>query len=237
MAQKIVNVPGIGDVLLAKRRGSKNLRLSVLPDGRVRVGLPAWAPYSAGINFAKNRSDWVKKHSVSRDYLKHGDQIGKSYRLYFQRDASHINVSTRVTSNAVIVRTALEISNPDVQQKASLASERALKKEAERLLPQRLDTLALVHNLPYKSLRIKKLSSRWGSCSNSQQITLNFFLIQLPWHLIDYVIIHELLHTKYLNHGDTFWSAYESIRPEAKKLRREINQLRPILTPKRTNVA
>jgi predicted metal-dependent hydrolase len=54
--------------------------------------------------------------------------------------------------------------------------------------------------------------------------------MQLPWHLIDYVLLHELTHTKVMRHGAPFWEELERHAPTAKLLRKEINTHRPLLT-------
>ncbi|MGH7156890.1 MAG: M48 family metallopeptidase [Candidatus Saccharimonadales bacterium] len=230
MAQKTVELPGIGNVVLAKRRGAKNLRLSIKPNGQVRVGLPIWAPYSAGIKFAIDRSDWILRNLDSHQplILKGGDRIGKSYRLRF---VNGLKISSRVGQNTITISSHLSANSPSVQRKATQACERALKKEAQKLLGHRLDQLAKDNQLKYKDLRIKRLISRWGSCSNQGSITLSYFLVQLPWHLIDYVILHELVHTQHHNHGLGFWNLFERLLPNAKRLRKEIKQYHPVLMP------
>lgn len=233
MAQKTVNLPGIGEVLLAKRRGTKNLRLSIQPDGRVRVGLPAWAPYAAGVRFAFARLEWIKKHRshINNPVLVHEARIGKSFRLIFVSISKTAKTHSRVLGSNITITSSLPYTSPAVQAAAAKASERALRIEAEKLLEIRLKELARRHSFSYKSLRIKRLRSRWGSCSSDQVITLNYFLIQLPWDLIDYVIIHELVHTRHLDHSAAFWKTFEKAMPDVKKLRKEIKKYRPVLMP------
>lgn len=233
MSQKVVDVPGIGEVLLAKRRGSKSLRLSLLPDGRVRVGLPNWLPYSAGIRFALSRSDWINQHQPDHlaPLLREGDLIGKSYRLNFISQTGAQKTTTRLGSNKILIKSASSYSHADVQRMAIKASEKALKIEATTLLPQRLEKLAEANNFIYKKVIIKRLTSRWGSCSSQNTITLSYYLVQLPWRLIDYVIVHELIHTQYLDHSKNFWAAFEQVMPNAKELRKEMKQFRPTVLP------
>lgn len=233
MAQRTVNLPDIGEVLLAKRRGTKNLRLSVQPDGRIRVGLPAWAPYAAGIRFALTRREWIKKHrsQIYTAALVHEAKIGKSFRLIFVSDYKATKTRSRVLGTSITITSNQAYTSEAVQAVAVRASERALKTEAEKLLGIRLNQLAKRHGFSYKTLRIKRLRSRWGSCSSDKVITLNYFLMQLPWELIDYVIIHELVHTRHLNHSAGFWETIEMALPEAKNLRKEIKKYRPSLMP------
>lgn len=231
MPQKITNIPGIGEVILAKRRGARNIRLSVSAAGKVRVGLPTWLPYSAGVEFAKRRQDWINIHLADHKphLLVDGGRIGKSYRLKFTHNPHAVRTTTRVVGQTISVSSRHQLEDEAVQQAARTASERAIKKEAERLLPKRLEKLSNQHLLNYSSVKIKRLASRWGSCSTSKVITLNFFLMQLPWPLIDYVLIHELVHTKHMNHSEDFWADFERIHPNAKATRNILKKYRPVI--------
>jgi predicted metal-dependent hydrolase len=228
MAYKRVEVAGVGRVLLAKRRGAKNLRLSINAKGEVRVGMPLWAPYSAGIKFATSRADWIAKQAIkqSQPLIQNGARVGKSHRLYF-KSSTAASASFRLKPNEVVVSSAWEWTDKRAQAKAKQAAEAALKQEALGLLPQRLAVLAAKHGFAYREVKVRKLTSRWGSCSPSGVITLSYYLMQLPWGLIDYVLLHELLHTKHMNHGKSFWTEFEKLTPAARQLRREVNQHKP----------
>lgn len=229
MAYKSVVVTDIGEVLLSKRRGAKYIRLSITSGGKVRVGLPHWAPYAAGISFAKKRKDWILNQQRLRPVilLKNNDPIGKSHHLYFHSARQNREIYTKLEQNAIKVYTDLPIDNKEVQSKAALACERALLKEGKTLLARRLAVLAQRHGYSYKAVRIRKLTSRWGSCSSNQVINLSYFLIQLPWPLIDYVLMHELVHTKYLNHGQDFKKALLKALPDARHLQKDIKAYNP----------
>ncbi|MGZ6005017.1 MAG: M48 family metallopeptidase, partial [Candidatus Saccharimonadales bacterium] len=116
-----------------------------------------------------------------------------------------------------------------VQAKALIGCERALRQEAETLLPQRLKQLADKHDYSYTGVDIKKLKSRWGSCNQHHHISLNLYLMMLPWALIDYVLLHELNHTKHLNHSPSFWTEIETKMPHAKQLRKQLRAFQPSL--------
>ncbi len=104
-----------------------------------------------------------------------------------------------------------------------------MRAQAEQLLPQRLEALASEHGFEYKDVAIKQLKSRWGSCDQQKHIVFNLFLMQLPWELIDYVILHELTHTRHLHHGPKFWGDMESILPRLKVYRRAMRSHQPVL--------
>jgi len=233
MATKQIELPEIGTVMLYKRHGNRSLRLSIGPDGEVRVSMPYWLPYEAGKQFAVSKASWIAAHRVPTPAaLQHGQAIGKAHRLYFTRSVDITRVSSRLNRNQIQITHPSHTAPHDtaVQQAARSASIRALRKEAEQLLPYRLRQLAERDGFTYKSVGVKQLKSRWGSCSSQQEITLNLYLMQLPWHLIDYVLFHELTHTKVMQHGPPFWREMELHVPHAKLLRKEIGNYHPILT-------
>lgn len=226
-AKKVVSIPGIGEVTLTKRRGNTNIRLSYTRTGEIKVSLPYFVPYQAGVNFVKTKTDWLQKHRPApAAQLSHGDRIGKAHQIQILRSAAANKPSVRVIHRKIntTLPAHAEPYEPDAQKAIQRGALRALKQEADQLLPQRLDQLAKKYNFSYRSVSTKRLTSRWGSCSQHADIILNIYLMQLPWHLIDYIIIHELVHTEHLNHSAAFWERFEQIMPNAKQLRRELKQ-------------
>ncbi|MSR87151.1 M48 family peptidase, partial [Candidatus Peribacteria bacterium] len=98
---------------------------------------------------------------------------------------------------------------------------------------QALEIESLVHhinratlNVPISLIRLKPMTTQWGSCSARGTITLNTALLKLPRHLLEYVIIHELAHRKVTNHSRTFWNLVESVCPLAQEARHEMRNYR-----------
>ena len=99
-----------------------------------------------------------------------------------------------------------------------------MQREAEDLLPARAEAAEQATGLRPRRLRIRYMKSQWGSCTSRGNVCLNSALVYLPNELIDYVIIHELCHLKYLNHSARFWQLVAKHAPDYQQLRR---QLRP----------
>ena len=117
------------------------------------------------------------------------------------------------------------------RKKKALTAEQAaeverLRAEAKAALPPRLAQLAALHGFTYNKVRIKHNSSNWGSCSELGNINLNLNLIRLPEHLRDFVMLHELCHLRYLNHGPEFHALLESVCPGHRALARELKTYR-----------
>lgn len=92
-----------------------------------------------------------------------------------------------------------------------------LKKYAKQLIFKRVKELSLNHSFKYNKISIRDQKSRWGSCSSNQNLNFNWRLILAPSEILDYVIIHELAHTKEMNHSKDFWNIVKEIIPEYKK--------------------
>lgn len=230
MPSKTVEVAGIGQLKIYKQRNAKSIRITILSSGGVRVTLPNWLPYRAGVEYAKNKTEWINQNIKTPINLLSGRRIGKHHRLIFIPVAGS-NITIKITENEIKIcyPSLLSPQSASVQQKAQLACEKALRSEAVKLLPQRLDQLAIKYGYSYSGVSIKKLKSRWGSCNQQKHISLNFFLMQLPWEFIDYVLLHELNHTEHLNHSRSFWSQMERHRPDTKKLRQQLKVYQPAI--------
>ncbi len=86
-----------------------------------------------------------------------------------------------------------------------------LRVKAKEHLPGRIVHIASKTNLSYNKLTIRATRSRWGSCSTQNNISLSIYLMTLPQHLIDFVIIHELCHTVHHNHSPKFHALVDFI--------------------------
>ncbi len=103
-----------------------------------------------------------------------------------------------------------------------------LRRQAKAYLPGRLAELAAQHGFSYNQVRIKHNVSNWGSCSVKKNINLNLNLMRLPAELQDYVMLHELCHLKYMNHGKEFHALLESVCPNHKELRTKLRDFKLI---------
>lgn len=232
IATKKITIPEIGEVTLVKRAGNRSLRLSVTPTG-IRVSMPHWTPYSAGQAFAISHSNWIQAEVAKRAHplLQQGQKIGKLHYVRFEHVLSGQPATSRVTATEIIVRLSPheQTTDPDVQVRALQAATRALKREAERLLKPRLQNLSAKHQLPYAGFSVKQLKRRWGSCDSHRAITLNLYLMELPWDYIDYVLMHELTHTVHMNHGPAFWKLLTTLEPRARDISRQLRKHQPVI--------
>jgi predicted metal-dependent hydrolase len=102
------------------------------------------------------------------------------------------------------------------------ARELVERSRAQRELPARLLELAARHGLSIARISVRNQKWRWGSCSRSGRICLNWRLVQLPCDVRDYVLIHELMHLKRMDHSPRFWRLVEQACPDYRTLRRRL---------------
>lgn len=233
MAYKQFALDGIGDVTIYKRRGSRSVRLSVDHSGRVKVSMPTWLPYRTGLSYAVSKQAWLTQQLAQHQTpsLASGQTIGKQHQLLFE-PSNDSAIRTRLTKQSDIIVRYPAHQTPagaTVQQAAQRACIRALRQEAEALLLPRLRDLATTHDLEFRSFAVKQLKGRWGSCDQRGHIVMNLFIMQLPWELIDYVLLHELAHTQHLHHGPDFWRLLDDMVPGARATSKRLRTFRPII--------
>ncbi len=112
---------------------------------------------------------------------------------------------------------------PEAQRWLNDVLAEQLRRQAKMLLPGRLDRMARQFDLRYRRVTIKRMHTRWGSCSELGNINLSLWLLLAPTHLVDYVIKHELAHLNEMNHGPRFWAELDRMTGgRARSLEREM---------------
>lgn len=94
----------------------------------------------------------------------------------------------------------------------------------EEYLINRVETLAKKHGFQYRILKFKVMKTRWGSCTARNNINLNMLITYLPKKLQDYVILHELVHTRIKDHSHRFWALLDKVTGDAKGIHRELKE-------------
>lgn len=219
-----------GEIVVKKQGLAKNISLRIAPDGRLRVTMPTYAPLLTAKTVIKTSRLQIRKlldqHQSQFSYTK-DRQIGKSHSLIIRSTTGTTTVKTAGTRIIASINENEDIAAATNQQLIRQKIVATLRKEAKSYLPRRLSFLAEEHGFSFKRTKITHASSRWGSCSSTGTISLNIGLMNLPFELIDYVIIHELCHTRHMNHSASFWREVAQFDPGYKIHRAELKKYSP----------
>jgi predicted metal-dependent hydrolase len=211
-----------GTITVRRSAKATQVRLRVAPNGSLRASMPLYAPLFLLKRLVKtSRAQLRAMIEQAQPQVRYfdGQQIGKSHTLLV-RPASKFSVSREKQQIIVQLPASKQLSDPIVIKALREMSITTLRIEAKSYLPKRLKYLAQQLGFSYERVRFSHASSRWGSCSSTGTISLNIALMKLPFELIDYVIIHELAHTRELNHSPEFWELVEKGDPLYKQHRK-----------------
>lgn len=231
--QKSISIEGLNyPIIIARRKGARSLRLTIKSDGKVRLTIPYGVPEFLAKKFITSKIDWIQEHQQLNALLEDQVHIGKNHRLHILSTESSRSHS-KVTDTAIIVHVPekFDYNSKEAQGMVAKACEKALLQEAEKLLPQRVEYISTKYGISYTSISVKKLKSRWGACDSHNNLVLNTYLVQLDWNLIDYVITHELAHTRHHHHQKSFWNEVETHCPDYKNLRKELKIKKTSIVP------
>ena len=220
-----------GKIKIRKNKLARSVKLSVGVDGSLRASIPYYSPEFAIRRLVNGNRDEIRKmlatHNAKNSY-QDGNLIGKTHTLFLRKiSGEEIKISNEGNQILVQIPQELAFEDPLVQSEIRKTVSKILRKQAKAYLPRRIDFLAEKYGFSFEKLRFSHTGTRWGSCSSSGTISLNIALMNLPHHLIDYVIIHELCHTRQMNHSSKFWQEVEKYCPDYKKYVQEIKQFSP----------
>ena len=230
MQNQVLNIKGV-DVLFFRSTRAKRLNITIKPFIGVRVSIPYFVSIETAQEIAEKRIVWIRSNLLKIRKIE--DQLTifdldtdfqtRYHRLSIQSCKSH-SFSFVVRNNQISINVPekLKISDSNIQIKIRKVIEFTLRSEAEKHLPDRIKLLADKYDFEYNNVTIKNSKNRWGSCSFDNNINLNLHLMRLPDHLVDYVILHELVHTKIKNHSKDFWKLLDIVSGNARKLDREV---------------
>ena len=215
------------------RDGYRRMRIVVNRDLSVRVTVPRHASDGDVEDLLRGKARWISRKLdqveefhplpgplkyVSGETLRF---LGRQYRL---------RVEQGTKAPAKLKGKYLHVSVPDKDDVQTIRRIVDLwyRIQAERTFERYMNScmkVAARHGVPETRLKIRKMRTRWGSCSSKGNITLNTNLVQAPVHCIEYVVMHELCHLRHHNHSKAFYSLLTRCMPDWENRRRELNKV------------
>jgi len=223
-----------GKIEIERNVRSRSIRVRILHDKLV-VSIPVHSSPEDALKFISEKRDVIfrKQRLADKKEKNNPTRIDENFKLKTltfdvtliraQRKELHFSLNNGILT--IEFPATADILTEIAQKHIWNGISYFLRKEAKRLLPGRTRQLASKFGFYFTDVKIQSSKSRWGSCSREKSINLSLYLMLLPAHLIDYVILHELCHTKEMNHGDKFWTWMDKVTEnKAYELRQELKK-------------
>jgi predicted metal-dependent hydrolase len=217
-------------LLLVRNVRARRYVLRLRPDGTARVTIPHGGSVSEARRFADRNLAWLEAQ-LQRPPAHHPE--AKEWRLgsdvLFRGELVQLEVEGNSDKVIRFGSEKLTASNPASDLRPFV--EEHLRRLAERELPLRVLEFAAIHRLSVRRVTVRDQRTRWGSCSRRGTLSLNWRLVQAPPFVSDYIILHELMHLREMNHSPRFWRQVESVCPDYPKAEQWLKQHSRLLRP------
>lgn len=231
--EKKIFAEGIGDIVFVRSAKAKSISIQVKPFSPVKITVPRFASLHEAERFMRSKLDWIrkttaKKNKAERDFtiFTHDTKFKTPGHELVLTPDQRKNINILVKDGIIHVKypADADVKHPLIQQCIRKGIEEAWRIEANRYLPGRLKELAEKFGYKYRSVSVRNSKTRWGSCSAQNDITLSIHCIRLPQKLIDYIILHELVHTIHKDHSERYHRELERVLPDEKQLSRDVGK-------------
>jgi len=207
------------------RKRRKTISLQISDKSELVIAAPYFTPAAEINRFVQEKQNWIHKtiqkrkedsiKNKSKEYIT-GEMfyyLGESFPLetFFEQNERN---------GLVFWRNRFYLNTADVTEKGIFYFVSWYKKKAREYINQHVDFFSREIGVLPRKIKITSAEKRWGSCSADDNLSFSFRLIMAPPDIIDYVIVHELMHIKEKNHSAAFWKLMEAVMPEYKIHRR-----------------
>lgn len=211
---------------LVKSGRRKTIALQI-KQGKVLVRAPYHLSDEFVAQFVASKNAWLRskldQYSPSQTdnicRFRNGDRLFIGGEVKFLVIDYAEKASVNVAEQTILVHISLRSKNnlnteTELIYKVKSQLERWFRDELQQYIDNRLPELIAYTGLKPTTYKVRKYRARWGSCNNKGQLSFNALLMMVPRWVVDYVIIHELCHLKYLNHSKQFWQLVEKYCPD-----------------------
>lgn len=197
-------------LLFVRNRRARRYVLRLRPDGTARVTVPRGGSDATALQFAEKNAGWLRQQlqrAAARPAGKAAWPVGAE--IFYRGEKVTVAGDAQ---GVAFADQAVRLAQDDTDCRPAI--EKHLRRLATMELPPRVLHFARLHGLNVQRVTVRDQKSRWGSCSRRGTISLNWRLIQTPAFVTDYIILHELMHLRQMNHSRKFWQEVEQVCPE-----------------------
>lgn len=204
---------------------AKRLQIRVRPWVGVEVVAPQRCSARRIENFVRAQREWIENTAKSLPPAPPPDSLPCVIALPAVGRTWHVRYGARLGARLFDSAGYLLLHAAAGDPAAARRDLRAwLAATARAVLVPRLDGLAARHGFHYNKVTIRGQRTRWGSCSARKHLSINYKLLFLAPELVDYLLVHELAHTRHLNHSPRFWGVVEACMPDYRELESRMNR-------------
>jgi predicted metal-dependent hydrolase len=211
-------------LVLRRNLRARRYILRVRRDGTVWLTIPRGGAIRFGIEFARRHVAWIE-HQLQRRSAEnvHNEHWKEGTEILFRGE--RVRLRMQVHGGTTVVEFADQVVIlPAGANQLRAAVENHLWCLAEKEFVPRVLQLGVQHQLTPERVVVRNQRSRWGSCSPRKTISLNWRLIHAPSWVRDYLMVHELMHLREMNHSPRFWRLVNSACPEYRKAEQWLNE-------------
>jgi len=201
------------------RSRRRTIALVITPDGHLIVRAPLKAPAAMIDEFIREKRNWIKKKigeikqrpAATVHTYEDGEIfffLGRAYPLHI---VDYADAGIERTDRLCVCKTVI----PDIRNQLK----RWYMEEARKEILARCMWFSMMTGYTPTSIRITDACQRWGSCTHKGGLNFSWRLVQSPLEIVDYVIVHELIHLRQPDHSKKFWAKVREIMPDYERRR------------------
>jgi predicted metal-dependent hydrolase len=218
--------PGVDEpaVVLERSPRARNYRLTLRRDGTAVATIPAGGSEREARRFVEEHRGWLERARARQRRRPRSAEIWvPGTHVLWRGEMTEVRVAAQGERPQVcLAADVFRVPRLDGDLRPTLEAHFARRARVE--LPARAWELAALAGVDVRAVTVRNQRSRWGSCSANGTISLNWRLVQTPDHVRDYVIQHELMHLREMNHSARFWSRVEEVCPGWREAERWIRR-------------
>lgn len=208
-------------------RRARRYIVRVRYDGSVRVTIPRGGSRAEGARFLQRQSKWIERERarILAAHVTPAWTDGATVMLRGALVTMHVHQDSSGRRTVRYGERTVVVTRSDATLRGCIEGDLRVLARDETI--SRAYQLAAAHELAIANVSIRNQRSRWGSCSRTGRIALNYRLVQMPPSVSDYIILHELMHLKEQNHSRRFWRLVENVCPDFREAERWLRNYGP----------
>lgn len=212
------------DIVFERSHRARNYRLTLRRDGTAVATIPARGSEREALRFVEQHRAWLERARERQRKRPRAPELWTiGTHVLWRGEMTDVRVAA-VGEKPQVCLAADVFRVPKLEGDLRPTLEAHFARRAKIELPGRTWELAAITGVEVKHVTVRNQRSRWGSCSANGTISLNWRLVQTPDSVRDYIIYHELMHLREMNHSDRFWAQVEEVCPHWREAERWIKR-------------